>query len=467
MTVTSDELLADPILNYPTATVACFDGTVGELPRRQLDDAKNVRFLERLAAVGAPAVLIAASTGHGHLRTLDELRHWFRIAVGANLRRTIPMALVRPEDGIDANRQLVRELREWGYPVVFVRPGTNLPRDASDAAVASNMGPLVEAAAGAGLAVGVYSIPDVSGVRLTPHAAAQLVQGPGGEKIVAVKVTEANYESSTLRFLEHPALCHLKIVQGWDPHLARALQDGPSYDARRRQRCGVTSGPMSFAVYQYLHLLGAAERQDWEEVAQAQLAVTALFQSMQDDPTKFADLQRAKHVMGLGHPLTGVVTGVQVERLLSTLVQLPRPIDRFRLARSLDLLGDGPFHDRLAALSRADDHTTLSQLREQVARFVADRDWRQFHSPKNLSMALSIEAAELMEHFQWITTDASRQLREQPGAWQAVREELADVLCYGLALANELDIDVSAAFHDKMVQNGAKYPAVEFRGKFG
>lgn len=466
MRLTSAALIADPIGNYPAATVACFDATSGELPRRQLDDATNIRFLERLSSVGVPAVLIAASTGHGHVRTVDELRHWLRIATTAKLRRTVPMALLRPEDGESANRELVRDLREWGYPVVFVRPGTNLSRDATDAEVAANMRPVVEAAAAERLAVGVYSIPDVSGLRLTPHAAAELVRGPGGANIVAVKVTEADYAASTLRFLEHPALRHLKIVQGWDPHLARALQDGPSYDPQRRQRCGVTSGPMSFAVYQYLHLLEAAAREDWSEVSEAQMAVTALFQAMQDDPAKFADLQRAKYVMGLGQPLTGTVTAVQVERLLNALVELTRDGDRFRLARSLDLLGDGPFHDRLAALSRADDHTTVAQLRAQMARFVADRDWRQFHSPKNVSMALAVEAAELMEHFQWITAEASRRLREQPGEWQAVREELADVIGYGLAMANELDIDVSAAIHDKMVQNRSKYPAEKFRGRF-
>jgi NTP pyrophosphatase (non-canonical NTP hydrolase)/dihydrodipicolinate synthase/N-acetylneuraminate lyase len=467
MTVTIDQLLSDPIQHYPAATVACFDATRGELPRRQLDDRTNTRFLERLSSLGVPAVLIAASTGHGHVRTLDELRHWLWVSTKAKLRRTMPMALVRPEDGVDANIRLMRDLREWGYPVAFVRPGTNLARHADDQAVVENMRPIVNAAAEVGLAIGIYSIPDVSGVRMTPEAAAALVKGPGGERIVAVKVTEAVYESSTLRFLEHPELRHLKIVQGWDPHLARALQDGPSYDAQGRQRCGVTSGPMSFAVFQYLHLLEAAARQDWDEVAQSQLAVTALFQAMQDDPTKFADLQRAKRIMGLGEPLTGAVSPVQVERVLHILAELNRAADRSRLARSLDLLGDGPYHDRLAALAAADDYTTVATLRERVREFIAERDWQQYHSPKNLSMGLAVEAAELMEHFQWITTEASRRIREQPGEWQAVREEVADVLCYGLAIANELGIDVTAALHDKLIQNASKYPADEFRGKSG
>jgi hypothetical protein len=86
---------------------------------------------------------------------------------------------------------------------------------------------------------------------------------------------------------------------------------------------------MSFAVYQYLHILAAAARQDWNEVAAAQDAVTRLFQAMQDDPTKFADLQRAKFVMGLGHPLTGQVQPAQVERLFPPRrPRPPRPVAR-------------------------------------------------------------------------------------------------------------------------------------------
>ena len=89
-----------------------------------------------------------------------------------------------------------------------------------------------------------------------------------------------------------------------------------------------------------------------------------------------------------------------------------------------------------------DQQTTILQLREMVRQFVADRDWHQFHSPKNLSMALAIEAAELMEHFSWITTDASRQINHNPESLRAVEEEMADVLCYVLAMANELNVDL-------------------------
>ena len=115
----------------------------------------------------------------------------------------------------------------------------------------------------------------------------------------------------------------------------------------------------------------------------------------------------------------------------------------------------------------ADANTTLKELRDLVRAFVDARDWRQFHSPKNLSMALAIEAAELMEHFQWITTEASRSLADDRKKLPAVRDELADVLCYTMAMANELDIDLSEALRQKILKNEAKYPANEYRGRYG
>ena len=113
-----------------------------------------------------------------------------------------------------------------------------------------------------------------------------------------------------------------------------------------------------------------------------------------------------------------------------------------------------------------DSQTTIAELREMVRSFVDARDWRQFHSPKNLTMALSIEASELMEHFQWITPDASRVVGEDADKLEAVSEELADIFCYALAIANELEIDISQAMRDKMKKNEKKYPADEYRGKY-
>src|SRR5258706_13719090 len=107
----------------------------------------------------------------------------------------------------------------------------------------------------------------------------------------------------------------------------------------------------------------------------------------------------------------------------------------------------------LTPLPSTDAATTVAELRQLVADFVAERDWSQFHAPKNVSMALAIEAAELMEHFQWLTTEASRNLGDDPEKLAAVGEELADVIGYSFALANELGLDVSSAIRAKMVKN--------------
>lgn len=346
---TISQLLADPITHYPAATVACFDPTTGELPRRRLDPERTIAFIERLAAAGAPALLIAASTGQGHLRTIAELDEWYRVAAKASRSTTLLTGLLRPEDGSAANQQFASLLADLGYSVAFVRPGRDLAATASPDEVVDNMLPAVRAAAAAGLAVGLYSIPDVSGLPMSAAVASRLVAGAGGDRIVAIKVTEADYDQSTLRFLAEPRLAHLKIVQGWDPHVERALREGPAHDRGGRQRCGITSGPMSFAIHQYTHLLAAAEQDDWAEVAAAQNAVNLLFAAMQDDPGRFADLQRAKHIMGLGHPLTGEVTRPQVDRVLAALAAVPRAADRDRLARSLNLLEESPYRDQLRA----------------------------------------------------------------------------------------------------------------------
>jgi len=114
-----------------------------------------------------------------------------------------------------------------------------------------------------------------------------------------------------------------------------------------------------------------------------------------------------------------------------------------------------------------DQSTTVLALRELVAQFVAERDWRQFHTPKNLAMSLAIEAAELMEHFQWLDGETSRQVANQPDQLAPVAEEIADVVCYALALCNELELDLSASLAAKLVKNRLKYPVTEYRGRFG
>jgi NTP pyrophosphatase (non-canonical NTP hydrolase) len=114
-----------------------------------------------------------------------------------------------------------------------------------------------------------------------------------------------------------------------------------------------------------------------------------------------------------------------------------------------------------------DQNTTLHDLRQIIAEFVDQRDWEQFHAPKNISMAMAIEVAELMEHFQWLTVSASRKVVADAEKLNAVAEEMADVLCYLLALANELDVDMTAAMIAKMEKNRRKYPPEEYRGRFG
>jgi NTP pyrophosphatase (non-canonical NTP hydrolase) len=115
----------------------------------------------------------------------------------------------------------------------------------------------------------------------------------------------------------------------------------------------------------------------------------------------------------------------------------------------------------------SDARTTVADLRELVRAFVAERDWQPFHSPKNLSMSLAIEAAELMEHFQWLTVEQSRSAIADDSKRSAVGEELADVICYALALVNVLELDLAATVREKMQKNAAKYPADEYRGRFG
>ena len=104
----------------------------------------------------------------------------------------------------------------------------------------------------------------------------------------------------------------------------------------------------------------------------------------------------------------------------------------------------------------------LLMLRDKLRAFAAERDWDQFHSPKNLSMARMVEAAELMEHFQWLTEAQSAGLSAENK--QAVSEELADILLYLVRLSDKLDIDLLGAALRKLEKNALKYPAERVRG---
>lgn len=113
-----------------------------------------------------------------------------------------------------------------------------------------------------------------------------------------------------------------------------------------------------------------------------------------------------------------------------------------------------------------DRDTTVDALRGEVAAFIRERDWEQFHDPKNLSMAIATEAAELMEHFRWAKNEESRNLVKDPDVKHAVAEELADILAFALSFANSADIDIASTLRAKMRKNAEKYPADRYRGRY-
>jgi len=112
-----------------------------------------------------------------------------------------------------------------------------------------------------------------------------------------------------------------------------------------------------------------------------------------------------------------------------------------------------------------DSTTNLAELKGRVLAFARERDWEQFHAPKNLSMALAAEAGELMEHFLWSTPETSRAQVVDPVKRAKIVEELADILIYALEFANVAQIDVAAAIEAKMASNALKYPVEKAKGR--
>ncbi len=108
------------------------------------------------------------------------------------------------------------------------------------------------------------------------------------------------------------------------------------------------------------------------------------------------------------------------------------------------------------------NNSEINRLTQQLRDFAADRDWNQFHSPKNLSMALSVEASELLEHFQWLTEEQSSNLPKDK--LDEIEAEIADVFIYLLRLSDKLGIDILNAANKKIIQNAIKYPADKVRG---
>jgi dCTP diphosphatase len=117
----------------------------------------------------------------------------------------------------------------------------------------------------------------------------------------------------------------------------------------------------------------------------------------------------------------------------------------------------------MAALS--DSNTTIASIKQRVLAFAREREWEQFHSPKNLSMALAAEAGELMEHFLWATPEQSHAVARDPAKRTKIADEVADVVIYALEFANATGLDLAAAIETKMAANAQKYPVEKARGR--
>jgi len=113
-----------------------------------------------------------------------------------------------------------------------------------------------------------------------------------------------------------------------------------------------------------------------------------------------------------------------------------------------------------------DKETTILELKNFVEDFVQEREWSQFHNAKNLSMALTIEAGELMDIFKWNTPGECESMMSEKNTRQEATDELADIIIYAIAFANRNDINISNAIDQKMIKNRIKYPADKYRGHF-
>ena len=112
-----------------------------------------------------------------------------------------------------------------------------------------------------------------------------------------------------------------------------------------------------------------------------------------------------------------------------------------------------------------DSSTTFQQIKNKIKKFVKDRDWEQFHSPKNLSMSLAIEVAELMESFQWLTDKQSQDLKLDKKKKSELEREIADIAIYLLNFCDVMKIDLTKAIDKKLIENSEKYPAKIVKGK--
>lgn len=112
-----------------------------------------------------------------------------------------------------------------------------------------------------------------------------------------------------------------------------------------------------------------------------------------------------------------------------------------------------------------DANTDIQSLKDRILAFAQERDWEQFHSPKNLSMAIAAEAAELMEHFLWQTAESSRNDVLTEPLREKISEEIADILIFAIEFANVAEIDIASAIREKMEKNAQKYPISKAKGR--
>jgi NTP pyrophosphatase (non-canonical NTP hydrolase) len=113
-----------------------------------------------------------------------------------------------------------------------------------------------------------------------------------------------------------------------------------------------------------------------------------------------------------------------------------------------------------------DKTTTICDLKECVSTFIDDREWNSYHQPKDLAISISLEAAELLEIFQWLSENEIREQVKQPKLLDKIRKELADILIYSISFANILDIDISQSILNKITENEKKYPVEKVKGKY-
>jgi NTP pyrophosphatase (non-canonical NTP hydrolase) len=114
----------------------------------------------------------------------------------------------------------------------------------------------------------------------------------------------------------------------------------------------------------------------------------------------------------------------------------------------------------------SDKKKTIQELKDLMEAFVKERDWQQFHKSKNLSMALSVEASELVELFQWLDNEEAEKMMKNNDFRSKAIDEIADILLYAIAFANRNDIDISKAIEQKLKKNKKKYPSDKFKGRF-